>query len=400
MSWAPLLPPVGLLLWALYWVHSHGEYSMEIPSWAPYALGLAAFILGAVFHLSRVSFVALTGLGLYALMAYALQDNSVLNPDCLTALGAVIIPVNILLFFCLPDRGAWSKSGILRLWIVFFEFMVLLLAAGLIPHGNILEWFFGAKMLGVIITMISMIYLMISERRPGRMEGPAFALTLGSMLAVLIVGSESVTALHIMNGVLGCEFIYMVFLLTWEYSFFDDLTQLPSRKTLNHRLAQLSGPFAVAMVDVDHFKKINDTYGHDVGDQVLKYIASHLKAIDFGTAYRYGGEEFAIISTGRDKEALFPLCDQFRTAVTNRPFILRGQRSSAKQFGRQSDRPRKIIPVTVSIGLAQSSLACRGPQEVIIEADKMLYRAKQHGRNRVECVNGKGRSSKRRHPAS
>ena len=336
---------------------------MEAPPWnmAPYVLGLAAFILGAVFHLSRVSFVALTSMCLYFLL-----NITALNRNCITDWGAVIIPVNILMFFCRPDRGIWSKQGLLRLWLVFMEFLVVFIVAKAIPQDNTPEWFFIGMVLGISIMVIGVICLVMSGIRSGRLEGPAYALMMACMVEALFVGNEfvgteSVAALSMMNGVVGFTLIYTVILLTWEHSFLDDLTQLPARKTLNHRLVQLSGPFAVAMVDVDNFKQINDTYGHDVGDQVLKYIAAHLKAVDFGKAYRYGGEEFAIVSTGRDTEDLFPLCDRLRKTLAERPFVLRELNSSVKQRGRKPASAQKTIPVTVSIGLAESSLVCPGP---------------------------------------
>src|SRR5688500_20279314 len=75
----------------------------------------------------------------------------------------------------------------------------------------------------------------------------------------------------------------------------DGLTGLPARRALTEALHQMNGKFTIAMVDVDHFKKLNDRYGHDVGDQVLRMLASRLaKVSNGGRAFRYGGEEFEI----------------------------------------------------------------------------------------------------------
>ena len=81
----------------------------------------------------------------------------------------------------------------------------------------------------------------------------------------------------------------------------DELTGLPGRRALNERLKMLGGNFTIAMLDVDHFKRFNDTYGHDVGDEVLKLVASRIRRVGGGgTAYRYGGEEFCIVFPRKD----------------------------------------------------------------------------------------------------
>jgi len=75
---------------------------------------------------------------------------------------------------------------------------------------------------------------------------------------------------------------------------------LPSRRALIERLPSLGRRYTVAMVDVDHFKNFNDTYGHDAGDQVLRMVASRLGEVSGGgTAFRYGGEEFTILFPGK-----------------------------------------------------------------------------------------------------
>src|SRR5258706_2092593 len=78
-------------------------------------------------------------------------------------------------------------------------------------------------------------------------------------------------------------------------AFRDELTNLPSRRALEERLTGLGPTYAIAMIDVDHFKLFNDTHGHHIGDQVLKLVAARLAAIEGGvTSYRYGGEKFFV----------------------------------------------------------------------------------------------------------
>jgi diguanylate cyclase (GGDEF)-like protein len=165
----------------------------------------------------------------------------------------------------------------------------------------------------------------------------------------------------------------------------DALTGLPSRRALNEALHALEGPFTVAMVDIDHFKKFNDTYGHSVGDQVLRMVATALRTVGAGgRAYRYGGEEFAILFPGRDVGGCVPALEDARAAVEATAFTLRAA-------DRPRKRPRKPkrrknanqVTVTVSVGAAERTPAEAPPDDVLRAADEALYRAKHAGRNRV-----------------
>lgn len=92
---------------------------------------------------------------------------------------------------------------------------------------------------------------------------------------------------------------------SFHMAFGDELTGLPGRRAFNETLKRATGTYSIAMIDVDHFKKFNDTHGHDTGDDVLKLVASRLSRVgDGGRAFRYGGEEFAVVSsTARHRPA-------------------------------------------------------------------------------------------------
>jgi GGDEF domain-containing protein len=149
------------------------------------------------------------------------------------------------------------------------------------------------------------------------------------------------------------------------------------------------GTYTVAMVDVDHFKKFNDKYGHDVGDQVLKLVATRLAdGPGGGRAYRYGGEEFTLVYPGRAKDEALSLADAVRAAVDKAGFSLRAwNRPRKRPTGAKSKRKRtktpKKLSVTVSVGLADSSAKGSEPETVLKRADEALYQAKRGGRNRV-----------------
>jgi diguanylate cyclase (GGDEF)-like protein len=168
----------------------------------------------------------------------------------------------------------------------------------------------------------------------------------------------------------------------WRMAFIDALTGLPNRRALDERLARSHGRIAVAMADVDHFKRFNDRHGHDAGDRVLRSVARELRACRGGSAYRYGGEEFAIVFEGRQVERASESLERVRAGVETLRVRLRGGASQRAQAVRRGQR-NGDVGVTISIGVAERDPERRTCSAVIEAADKALYRSKQRGRNRL-----------------
>jgi diguanylate cyclase (GGDEF)-like protein len=168
-------------------------------------------------------------------------------------------------------------------------------------------------------------------------------------------------------------------------AFRDPLTGLLSRRALDEHLAALGRRYTVAMVDVDHFKRVNDRHGHDTGDQVLKKVARSLSHVRGARAYRYGGEEFTLLFPGRGTDESLERLEALRETIATEPFRLRS--ASRKATGRRgrngTARGASSLKVTVSIGVAENAGADADPAAVIARADKALYRAKHGGRNAV-----------------
>jgi diguanylate cyclase (GGDEF)-like protein len=161
----------------------------------------------------------------------------------------------------------------------------------------------------------------------------------------------------------------------------DPLTGLSNRRQFLARLTEEFGRVqrfgrtsSVLMLDLDRFKRINDTYGHAAGDAALKHFAAlivnALRKID--TAGRLGGEEFAIILPGADATAARISAERLCEIVAKTPFMYGGN----------------VIPLAVSIGIASTDAHDSAPDVVLARADKALYRAKGNGRNRVELAKG------------
>lgn len=190
---------------------------------------------------------------------------------------------------------------------------------------------------------------------------------------------------------------------SYRMAYHDELTGIPSRRALNDSIATLEIPYTVAVVDVDHFKQFNDTYGHDVGDEVLRMVARKLADVTGGGgAFRVGGEEFTILFAGRRTVDTVTHLESLRQTIEETTFRLRGEdrRLAARGAERRqvTAKPRRAsesarpstasdLRVTVSIGAAEgrqdSTFAA-----TLERADKALYRAKHNGRNRLE-IDGK-----------
>ncbi|TAK84847.1 MAG: GGDEF domain-containing protein [Betaproteobacteria bacterium] len=173
-----------------------------------------------------------------------------------------------------------------------------------------------------------------------------------------------------------------------QLAFHDELTGLPGRRALDERLRALGSRYALAMIDVDHFKKFNDTHGHDIGDQVLKLVAGRLAQVGGGgIAYRYGGEEFSVLFPDSGRDAAMVHLTELRRSIESYRMAVRGEdrpkdpQEAAKLRGTRT--AQQTLSVTVSIGVADPSDERRTPAQVLKAADEALYRAKQAGRNRV-----------------
>ena len=170
----------------------------------------------------------------------------------------------------------------------------------------------------------------------------------------------------------------------------DALTNLANRKAFDERLEKHcdteDAPLTLAVIDIDHFKKFNDTWGHQTGDQVLRYVASVLARVgrEPRMAARYGGEEFGLIFPGESLEFTHAIMDQVRSEISSRQLK---RRSTNEDLG----------SVTISVGLAER-LKGEDAFSLVDRADAALYTSKKNGRNRVSCASSKdqhGRDSQK-----
>lgn len=193
-----------------------------------------------------------------------------------------------------------------------------------------------------------------------------------------LVASFSVATLILLHALLR---------MYWQKVYLDPLTAVSNRQALDERLHTLNGDFSLAMVDIDHFKKFNDTYGHAEGDHVLRMLAQHLQENLGEDVYRYGGEEFCVVFDKKRNSQSFEMMEKARATLAKRKFVLRAERKPGYShipslFRKKEGRGRRVS-VTMSVGVASTDKNHRTAEEVIKRADHALYEAKEKGRNRV-----------------
>ena len=161
----------------------------------------------------------------------------------------------------------------------------------------------------------------------------------------------------------------------------DPLTGLGNRRAFFeqsdrdcHRCIRYQHPFSCMMLDIDHFKSINDTFGHDVGDEVLKMVADIMKKSlrDVDVLGRLGGEEFAVAMPETDLNGAAVIAERIRLAID--------------LFQLETDAG--VIDTKISIGVTTLGGDIRSVEAMLKQADTLLYKAKQNGRNRVEIIRG------------
>ena len=181
----------------------------------------------------------------------------------------------------------------------------------------------------------------------------------------------------------GWLLLYGIFRLFWDGLYIDELTKIFNRRAMNEACAKLTRNYVISMVDIDHFKKINDTYGHKQGDHVLRYVATHLNKQHEGKVYRFGGEEFCIIFDGFSVEESFVKLEATREKLADKRFYLRAKEAAAGETNEHPAGKESAFQVTVSIGIAAHTSIDQTTDEVTKLADGALYQAKNNGRNRV-----------------
>ncbi len=371
-------------------------------------LGLLAFgALGLYLNQTRLLALALALATGWALLLGAAANFPGERPlaDAYATL-CVSLPLGFGLSLFAPEGKLWGVRSLIRLLLLFAP-ALLLLGIATQENPEFRAWLAwrawgapsteGLPHLSLLGLPLYGLFLLV--RRDPKIQPAllAFGASLpGLLLLAGVVGTGHLDATAAWRlGLLYFLVLTAILLLAilgmyWQRVYLDELTGVPNRRALDERLQRLVPPYALAMVDIDHFKKFNDSYGHDEGDNVLRLVAAHLRESTGDRAYRYGGEEFCVIFEDQTLQQSQPVIELCRSGLEQRPFSIRLPkpiRARTSETERGTMRERLVqVTVTVSIGLAAPDKHTTEPNAVIKRADEALYKAKENGRNRVELA--------------
>ncbi|PMG47227.1 diguanylate cyclase [Vibrio lentus] len=367
----------------------------------PYILLSVAVLLCHTFRQGRMAMVSLTMLVAYLIIQIRLQTPLNTGTTLLElSLLAALVPVTCLLVYAFPDNGVNSKSMFLYALVVVLFMVWAQLIVSHFHAGGFESWSEGIlftvrdfSKLPFILVLYSLcllgltsILVLVYNRSIDVVVYSAILLSSSTFIFFDIQYISST-----MFSLSGILIIVYVMSASHDMAFNDQLTNIPGRHALEVDMKHLGRKYSMAMVDIDHFKKFNDTYGHDIGDDVLKLVARILRETTGGAkAYRYGGEEFTIIFKGKNTEQAKEHLQVLISEIQNYDMIIRNthDRPDDHEVGMQkrgkNGKPTKVVNVTVSIGLSDSTTT-KQPDEVLKLADNALYKAKETGRNKL-CV--------------
>jgi diguanylate cyclase (GGDEF)-like protein len=364
---------------------------LRVYPWVVLVLGV---LLGLRFRRGRVV-LALLALALadVALRSFPAKSGTDDVGAFAFAVVSIVLPLDLVWLALARERGTLTWNGLLRFTMICAQFGGAALLWMLFDHG----------LTEVLVRPFLPVFLVPTARLPHAalatfafalvltaaawfrvrsfLEGGFFWAVVASALALAATGDATVTYLATAGLVLVVALVEATFAMAYR----DALTGLPARRAFDEALGKLSGRFAIAMVDIDHFKTVNDRYGHDVGDQVLRMVATRLARIADARAFRFGGEEFALIFQGKSCRDAARTLEKEREQIEKVDFGLRGEdrpkRKPKQVTPRRSGAPK--LNITVSAGVAEQGGRLALPEDVLRAADEALYRAKRSGRNRV-----------------
>jgi diguanylate cyclase (GGDEF)-like protein len=414
-----LVLPGGLLLGMAVLVFQTGLAKIPAPvlDFYYYAAFASGLLLAWRFHSSRVFSALLLLLLAHRAVQFFAGQIPAPGPG-LTALEAVsfLLPLDFALLAFTRERGFTLAAATPRLLVLFAESVFVAAicrpepaaGAGLF-HGSLLNraWFAWTPIPQIswfaLVVAIGILVTRYITRHKVAESGLAWSL-LSSFLALNLGGVGHAASAYVATA--AAILVASIIETSYAMAYHDELTGLPSRRAFNEATSRLEAPYTLAVVDIDHFKKFNDTYGHDTGDDVLCMVARNLANVTGGgQSFRVGGEEFTILFSGKPAKDVVVHLEHLRGTIENSVFRLRGsdrrtaprghdrrkgaaqkRKTSRKTTGAAYHSSTRNLSVTVSIGIAEPSKKHHGFEDVIKLADKALYRAKNAGRNRVEMA--------------
>ncbi len=385
-GWLPAVTLAAFAAQHLSWFDFHSLLTAQLPL----ALLGVALVLATFFKSSRVAFSAALILAVYL----GIDFFPWLRRDGIFPLCLGLAALNIAMIAFTRDRSPLNGFGLLLLLVLLGQGagLFLLQGAPLVADWSAqleLPVYSGIEIqvrpTPLLFVSALLLLLLKVSLRP---EHTGFGL-LACVLLLFLARENSFRPLQLQMAASAAGLLLTLLVLrsAYELAFRDELTGIPSRRAYSRYLLTLGRHFSVAVIDIDHFKKLNDRHGHQVGDQALRMVAGRIARFGGGHAFRYGGEEFVVVFRGRDRERPLQSLEQMREKIADYPLRLRSvnrdSADSARARRRRGQGGGKVVKTTVSVGIASSGGKLKSPDEVLEAADRALYKAKRSGRNRV-----------------
>ncbi|WP_202709955.1 GGDEF domain-containing protein [Sporosalibacterium faouarense] len=387
--------PVFLLIATFVLVFNVFSFSKPWPmilQYASYVFFLVGMLLGSRFNKSKVFFLCLILAIAQMVLSYEITftQNLAINYPKLFPILAIILPVNIFIFSLLKERGILTIWGKLRFGIIIIQIILIFwliqsnasITQSLIDYKlikiEIADKFYMPQLSIIFFTFIFMFLCVKMYISPTLMNSSLIGVILAIFCGLLL--KDQFLALQLFFAMSGLVLVIAVIESSYFMAYLDELTTIPARRALRESMMKLGSKYTIAMIDIDFFKKFNDKYGHDAGDEVLRMVALTLQGVTGGgKAFRYGGEEFTILFVNKSRKDVISHLEDLRETIANQKCHYKKRK---KVKGKEKTIVQKLS-VTISIGVAEKNDKYKTPEEVLIAADKALYRAKKKGRN---CV--------------
>lgn len=345
--------------------------------WLAMCSTVLSMVLGYHYRQGKVLF---TSVILLTYQALPLGDPQLITTSFYTSIVPQLILVFMVYLTITEERGvSWSviNESVLT---------VITMLIGLTVVNMLLNKYAGITdiPIGIYLTMLGCIPFLIYFLWINGSASNVVFCYIG--IGMSVMGCLGVPANNLMLFFYSAALLFVVLNESHKMAYRDELTGINSRRAMEVAANGLGKRYVVVMADVDHFKKFNDSYGHDTGDDVLRLVAKKLGQVSGGgTAFRYGGEEFCLIFKNKSAVDIFQFVEASRQDIENYRLNLRGKNretNTTEMRGQGSSSSQQTVNVTMSFGIAETTTG--EPFEVLLKrSDKLLYAAKAAGRNRV-----------------
>jgi diguanylate cyclase (GGDEF)-like protein len=346
---------------------------------------LISFLVGIHFGRSKIVLISL--LLLFFQFSIIMGEELKITIENIPYSLTLWIPISFLILGLMGEKGLLGKPALLRYiltasigGVAYWTFIKDSIAQTL--QTNLFDIplpFTPTTQIGIILYVIALLFLIFVNFLESKQVEKSLHLAL--LIAGLPILIQDANFALFMGGA-GIIFGIALSQDAYKMAYIDTLTGIPSRRAMEEYFDRLSPPYTIGMSDIDHFKSFNDTYGHDVGDEVLRKVAHTLKKVEGGgRVFRYGGEEFAIVFANKEAKECKIYLESLREQIAEQGFIVRSKERAPKK----SNTVGKKVNLTISIGACDNSWGNSIPA-IVKKADTLLYSAKKAGRNCVKIA--------------